>query len=210
MEDRLIDLEIDKFKSESLEFIKTIKEYSEKNVKVLGENKDPIIQSYLKKELGFNSNTNYMEVKVFCELPHTVLTKLYNLVEGFVQICETHENDSEFGIEEKEFLSAAKCVDNIIKHLKKDTTIKITDFIKPSFYIEYLPNARFTISKEGLYVPIEDIEYRLGSEWVEFRQEIVRGMKNKSHFHNYDKYFKGNNVCDTVIRMHEIIQKYIR
>lgn len=210
MDDCLIDLELDKFKMDSSEFIETYRGYSNKNVRVLGENKDPIIQSCLNKEFGFDKNTNYTRVEIFGEIPHTVLTKLYDLIESFVQICETHGIISKFREEEKEFLSAAKCIDNIIKHLKKDSSIKITDFIKPSFYAECSKNARFRISKDGfISVPVEDIEYRLGSEWVEFKQEIVQGMQNKSHFPNYDKYFKGNNVSDTVNTMRAIIKKYI-
>ena len=211
MEDSLMILELDKFNNDSLNFIKIYQEYSNKNVKVLGENKDPIIQHYLNKELGFDSNTNYTQVEIFGEIPKNVLTKLYDLIEIFVQICETHGISSGFNEEEKSFLSAAKCVDNIIKHIIKDSSLKITDFIKPSFYTEYSENAHFRISKDGfLSIPIEDIAYRLGSEWVEFRQEIIHGMKKKTHFSNYDKCFKGKDVCDTVISMHAIIEKYIK
>jgi hypothetical protein len=211
MEDSLMNLELDKFNNDSVEFIKIYQEYSNKNVKVLGENKDPIIQHYLNKEFGFDSNINYTQVEIFGEIPKTVLTKLYDLIKSFVQICETHGISSGFDEEETSFLSAAKCIDNIIKHIRKDNSLKITDFIKPSFYTEYSENARFRISKDGfISIPIQDIDYRLGSEWVEFRQEIIDGMKNKSHFPDYDKCFKGKDVCDTVISMHTIIKKYIK
>lgn len=211
MTDSLVDLELDKFNNDSVRFIKVYQEYSNKNVKILGENKDPIIQYNLNKELGFDANTNYTQVEIFTEIPKTVLVELYDLIESFVQICETHGINNRFDEEEKSFLSAAKCIDNIIKHMTKDNPLKITDFIKPSFYAEYSENTCLRISKDGsIHIPTEDIKYRLGSEWVELRQEIISGMKNKSHFSNYDKYFKGKDVCETVISMHKIIKKYIK
>ena len=209
MEDSIKKLEIEKFQKGVREFVKIYRNYSERNVKCLGNNEDLEIQKQLNDKFGFESDTNYFQIELFTEIPKDILMGLYDILESFVQICETHDKKREFESEDKDFISAAKCIDNIIKHKKKD--FNITDIIKPDFFPGYGKNARIKVNQDGtISIPLDDIEFRLGAKWVEIKQEIKNGMNNKKHFPNYEKYFMGRDVCDTVIIMSQVIQAHIR
>gem|GEM_PF-4578939 len=200
-------MEREKFKKNVKEFAKIYKVYSDKNVNVCGVYEDKTIQEQWNLELGYDKNTDYLEVEIFTEIPNEILMSLYSIVQSFVQICETHALKNDFVKNDKEFLNGAKCIDNIIKH--KNKNFEITDIIKPDFKCEYYGEDLEVFLKDGKYrISSDDMQFRMGANWVEIKNDIKNEMKIKKWFEFYDKYFEGNDVYDSVIEMCRIVGDY--
>lgn len=118
MNNSISKMELKKLRMSIKLFIQEYKDYSKRNVKVLGVVDDLETKQQLSR-LGFDKGTDYLAVDIFTEIPENILMSVYDILQSFVQICETHLKNKEFMIEDEEFISGVKCVDNIIKHKSK-------------------------------------------------------------------------------------------
>ena len=196
-------MEIEKFQCTVKDFVGECKNFSEKNVSVLGDVKDQDVINMLDETLGELRGTGYLEVELNMAVPKEILMSLYDIIQQFVQICDTHEIVKKLTNEEKNFYYGIKCINNIIKHQKKNFTI--TDLITPDFKIE--PKKLTVLDNNIVSFPIEDDTFRLGANWNKIRKEIVKKITYKDQINNYKHYIQGRDVIDTTIRMYSIIKK---
>ena len=205
IENNIAKMEIEMFNKKVHKFIQVSKEYSEKNVKIRGNVDNQNIKNQLNKIWGFQNDRGYLEVELFTEIPKEILMSLCELIQNFVQICETHDLSKPFSNRELEFISGVKFVNNVIKHKKKD--FSITDLIVPDFKVEIRNDI---LDKCGVtIIPLEQVEFRLGANWAAVKREIADKMRKKDHLINYKEYLQNYDVFNTVIVAKIIIDCHI-
>lgn len=204
-------MEIKKFYSNVEIFQKEYLDYTKRNVNVLGQVEDEDIIKLANTKFGYEENTGYFAVDMYTEIPEAILISVSDIIQKFVQICETHGISDMLEPEEKKFLSGAKCIDNIIKH-KKKKQVSITDFLIPKFDM-IVNRSNVGLSKNNeLIIPIDSISFEMRADWVSMSEGFVADMKKTTkevHYPNYQDYFANNDVIDTVIMMINIMNKYI-
>jgi hypothetical protein len=91
------------------------------------------------------------------------------------------------------------------KHSNKE--YKISDIIYPELYLN-CSDDKVKVKDGLLYIPEDDVEYVLGAKWLELPQEVTDKLKHKNQIDDYNKYFCGEEVKDTVIELWNIVIKY--
>ena len=57
------------------------------------------------------------------------------------------------------------------------------------------------------FIPVEDDTFRLGANWSELKEEIVKEIWSIKRYKNNKHYLQDNDVIDTTIRIYNIINK---
>jgi hypothetical protein len=200
-ENDIAEMEIEKFNENINSFIEASKAYSQRNVKIKGIAEDKNIKDHLNKMFGDRNDSDYLEVEVSMAIPKEILMSLYDIIQNFVQICETHGFIKKLSSRESKFLSGVKFVNNVIKHRRKD--FDITDLIVPDNKVE---TQYFNQNQHGVMtIPLEDVEFRLAAKWTAVKSEISNKMRHKDQFINYKRYLQDYDVIDTIIDAKKII-----
>lgn len=205
MNNNIAQMEIKKFKKDIENFIEVSKTFSNENLKVLGEVKDENVKRKLNEKMGFDKEADFIEVEVTMAVPEEILMDLYDIIQMFVQIVETHKCSCKLVRDEKDFINGIKFVNNIIKHEKKG--FSITDLIGPDIKVEtdkVIVRENFSLS-----VPVKEDTFRLGANWsvIENGNWKVQKM-NKNQYFCYKSYVQNKDVIETIISMYSIVEKY--
>ena len=140
---------------------------------------------------------NQLRFTVFTQKPVDLFSSLIDSIHNAVLLYDNHlEHNGKLSQEDKSFMSAIKCVENILKHTKNPP--KITDLITST---PQLLSTVLLVTR----VPQWVTGAKLISTWndISALQGVYEGQRT-----NYNKHLKGKELLVTLQALEKIIKHY--